>query len=99
MFMIDLGAQSDYSILGVSPQADANELRASQSRIYGELERQRQKARNEEEKRNITEKQVSINKIGDKLSNAVERAKYDLQNVHLTFFTIRRASAPIWEER
>jgi curved DNA-binding protein CbpA len=99
MFMVNLGVQSDYSILGVSPEADASEIRSKTSKIYGDLDRQRLKVRNEEEKRKIIDKQVNINKIGDKLSNPIERAKYDLQNVHLTFFTIRKACAPIWEER
>ncbi len=100
MFMIDLGVQSDYSILGVSPSADAREIRASQTKIFGQLDRQRTTSmRNEEERRKIEEKQANINRIGDKLSNPVERTKYDRQNVHLTFFTIRRTSAAVWGER
>jgi curved DNA-binding protein CbpA len=99
MFMVDLGAQSYYSILGLSPQADAKQVRENTQRVYRELEKQRDKARDEDEKRAITEKQANINRIGGKLANPTERAKYDLENVHLTFFTIRPAGALVWSER
>lgn len=99
MFMIDLGAPSYYSILGVSPDADVREIRESQTKIYRELERQRLKARSPEEKRNLTERQQNINKIGDGLSNLRTRSQYDKDNVHLTFFLVRKAAAPVWGER
>lgn len=51
MFMIDLGAESFYSTLGISPEATPQEVRMAHNRVTGEIERQRQRARTPEEKR------------------------------------------------
>jgi hypothetical protein len=99
MFMIDMGAASYYSILGLAPDADGRAIRASQSNIFADLERQRQKARTAEEKAGLSERQQNINRIGDELSNPARRSKYDQQNVHLTFFQVRKAAAPVWDDR
>jgi curved DNA-binding protein CbpA len=99
MFMIDLGALSHYSVLGVSPDADPGEIRKSQSKIAGDLAREFARVRNPEEKRRIQEKQQNINAIGEVLSRADKRAQYDESNVHLTFFQIRKAVAPVLAER
>ncbi len=97
--MVDLGAQSHYSVLGLAPGATAAEIRASLSKVFGELERQRQKARSPEEERNLIERQMNLNKIGDLLTHSEKRASYDNINAHLTFFQIRKAVTPVWDER
>lgn len=93
MFMIDLSMPSHYSNLGISPDVDGSEIRASLNHRYGDLERQRLKARNPDEKRQLAEQQKMLNRIGDLLSNPTERKKYDQENAHLTFFLIQEAGA------
>jgi len=99
MFMIDLGAQSHYSVLGIAPDAEAKEIRESQTRIIGDLKRQWHAARSPEEKRTIEERLKSINSVGDELSSPKDRLAYDSRNAHLTFFVVRKAVAPILEDR
>jgi hypothetical protein len=99
MFMIDLGAQSHYSVLGIGPDAEAKEIRDSQSRIVGDLKRKLGMARGSEEKRVIEERLKNINSIGDELSRPKSRQAYDARNAHLTFFVVRKAVAPILEDR
>ncbi len=99
MFIVDLGVSSYYSLLGVSTDADVKEIRGSASKIFNNLEQQRLKERDPEEIRNIVQRQKNINKISGELTNAAARAKYDAQNVHLTFFAVRKAVAPLWQER
>jgi hypothetical protein len=99
MFMIDLGAPSHYSVLGISPDANVAEIRESKTKLLGDLARKLLKVRDPEEKRRIQEEQESINAIGEVLSRAEKRIQYDESNVHLTFFQIRRAATPILAER
>jgi curved DNA-binding protein CbpA len=98
MFMIDLGAPSHYSVLGLAPDAGNKEIRIAQAKICGEVERQRQRAR-EDEKRRLFDRLKNINRIGDELSNPARRKEYDALNAHLTFFLIRKAAAPMLEDR
>ncbi len=97
MFMIDLGAPSHYSVLGVAPDSDVKEIRAALIKIRGDLNRRQ--ARNPDERRSLEDRQARINSIGGELSDPVKRAHYDTQNAHLTFFVVRRAAAAILEER
>ncbi len=97
MFMIDLGAPSHYSVLGVAPDADVKEIRAAHMKIRGELSRRH--ARNPDERRSLDERLERINAIGGELSDQRRRANYDTQNAHLTFFVVRHAAAAILEER
>jgi hypothetical protein len=99
MFMIDLGAESFYSTLGISPEATPSEVRMAHNRVTGEIERQRQRARTPEEKRALEERLRELNAIGDCLSKPEGRAKYDAENAHLTFFVIRPVAAPAFGQR
>jgi hypothetical protein len=99
MFMIDLGQPSHYSVLQVSPDAEVAEVRAGLTKVAGILARQLLKARTPEEKKKIQNRQVEINRIGSELSNPRSRTAYDRANVHLTFFSVRKATAPVFEER
>ena len=99
MFMIDLGVQSHYSALGIAPDAGAKQIRASASKIAGDFERQRQRARTPEEKRRHEERVLRINKISEVLCNPERREEYDRKNAHLTFFLIRKTAAVALEER
>jgi curved DNA-binding protein CbpA len=99
MFMVDLGAPSYYSVLGIMPDADVREIRAIASKTCGDLERAKHRTSSPEEKRRLEERMVNINKISDELSDGIKRSQYDRRNVHLTFFLVRKAAAPIWQER
>lgn len=99
MFMIDLGAQSHYSILGLAPDATPRDIRASVTKLVGDLERQIQKARSPEESRNLLDRKQDLSKIGLFLENPANRAAYDKNNAHLTFFQVRKAVTPVWDER
>jgi curved DNA-binding protein CbpA len=97
--MIDPEIQSDYSALGVKPDAGPRDVRAAQTRIAGELRRQKQLARNAEEKKALEQREKRVNEIGDKLSNPEKKRAYDAENAHLTFFVPMRACAALLEER
>lgn len=99
MFMIDLGVESHYSLLGVDPEASPKDIREAKTRIAGDLERQRQRARTPDERRSLEERMVRINAAGDTLAHPQKRGTYDGENTHLTFFVVRKAAAPALEER
>ena len=99
MFMIDLSAPSYYSVLGVLPDADPSAIRASQNKRFAELDRKLKNTSDPDEQRRLTEQQLEVNAIGDELSNPSRRAAYDRKNTHLTFFIVRRAAAPVFDER
>lgn len=94
MFMIDLGGDSHYSRLGVSPDATPEEIRQARDRLIRELKEQarREPARKAE----ITERQQRINGDADVLVRPAKRAQYDRDHEHLRFFTIRSAAAPMF---
>jgi curved DNA-binding protein CbpA len=99
MFIIDLSTPSHYSVLELDPDATAKEIRAKVSKLVGDLERQRQRARTPEEKRQFEERQKKLNQISGVLSHPANRAEYNRANAHLTFFTLRRTAAPALEDR
>lgn len=100
IFMIDLKTQSYYSELGIGPEASIKEIRDSKARIAGELDRQRKMARlDSDERRTLEERMKKVNSIGDELSNPNKKQAYDAANSHLTFYVIRKASAPILDDR
>ena len=99
MFLIDLGAPSYYSVLGVLPGADPREVRAQQSKKHAELDRELARTTDPDKRRKLTEQQQVNNRIGDELSDPRKRQAYDETNAHLTFFVVRRAAAPMFDER
>jgi curved DNA-binding protein CbpA len=97
MFMIDLGVQSHYSVLGLTPDASAKEIRASVMKIVTDLKRQ--SMRSPEQKRSFEDRVKYFNSIATEMENPEKRAKYDKLNAHLTFFQVRKAVTPVWDER
>jgi curved DNA-binding protein CbpA len=94
MFMIDLGAESHYARLGVSPDASAAQIRQARDRLIRELKEQqrREPARRDE----LIKRQEEINNLGDELARPAKRAQYDKDHEHLRFFTIRAAAVPMF---
>lgn len=94
--MIDLGVESHYSLLGVSPDCTAAEIRQARDNLIRELrERQRREPTRRAE---LTERQRLINNIGEELARPAKRARYDQDHEHLRFFTIRSATAPMFTD-
>lgn len=94
--MIDLGIDSYYSLLGVSPDATAAEIRMARDNLIRELrERQRREPTRRQE---LTERQRMINNVGEELARPAKRAQYDKDHEHLRFFTIRTASVPMFTD-
>ena len=99
MFMIDLGAESYYSFLGITPAATADEIRAARDRIFKEAANRMRAATDPEERRKIEEQQKEIGQKGDTLARPDARAEYDRTNAHLRFFVVRPAAAPMYVEK
>lgn len=100
MFMIDLGAQSYYSTLGISPNASIAEIRVACDRVGKELAEKRRAAASDEEKEKIDERLKHINSaIGETLKRPEKRREYDRANAHLRFFTAQVAAAPIFVDK
>jgi curved DNA-binding protein CbpA len=96
MFMIDLGAESYYSLLNISPTATTAEIRQARDSIVKELrERQRREPTNRAE---LEERQKAVNAAGEELVRPAKRAKYDQENAHLRFFTLRNAATPLFTD-
>ena len=99
MFMIDLGAQSYYSVLGVNPGASFAAIRAARDQMIKELKERLRTAQTETEKRLLEERQKEINAAGEKLARPDQREAYDRDNAHLKFFTVRMVAAPMFTEK
>jgi len=96
MFMVDLSADSHYTLLGVAPTATADEIRMARDRLVKELkERHRREPTNRDE---LVERLKAVNAAGEALVRPAERTKYDQKNAHLRFFTVRRAAAAMFIE-
>lgn len=94
MFMIDLGADSLYSLLGVLPDATAAEIRTARDRMVQEL---RERHRREPTRRTeLEERQKAVNAAGETLARPAKREQYDQEHTHLRYFTIRSAAAPMF---
>lgn len=96
MFMINLDAESHYSVLGISPTASREEIRQARDGLIRKVEEQkrREPARREE----LEAKAKKINAVGDTLARPKERAEYDKANTHLRLFTVRTGAAPMFTD-
>jgi curved DNA-binding protein CbpA len=99
MFMIDLGAQSYYSALGISPNASVKEIQVVCDRIGKELLEKRRSASVEEQEK-IDERLKYINStVGETLRRPEKRKEYDRANAHLRFFTVQVAATPMFVDK
>jgi curved DNA-binding protein CbpA len=94
MFMVDLGADSHYTLLGVAPTAAAGEIRTARDRLVQEL---RERLRREPAHRGELEARLkTVNAAGGILASPAKRTEYDQQNAHLRFLTVRNAAADMF---
>jgi curved DNA-binding protein CbpA len=97
--MIDLGAQSYYSALGISPNASVKEIQVVCDRIGKELLEKRRSASVEEQEK-IDERLKYINStVGETLRRPEKRKEYDRANAHLRFFTVQVAATPMFVDK
>jgi hypothetical protein len=100
MFMIDLGAQSYYSTLGISPNASVKEIQVVCDRMGKELVEKRRVAASDEDREKIDERLKYINStVGETLRRPEKRKEYDRANAHLRFFTVQIAAAPMFVDQ
>src|SRR5258706_437523 len=99
MFMIDAGAPSYYSTLGLTPTASFDEIRAKGDQIGEELQRKLADATTTEKKQQVEAHLTEINNVVNILKSPEKRAAYDNANAHLVFFTLQVAAAPLFVEK
>lgn len=99
MFMIDLGAQSYYSALGISPNASIAEIRIACDRAGKELVEKLRVAASQEEREKINDRLKYINSAGEMLKRPEKRKEYDRLNAHFRFFTVQVAAAPMFVDK
>jgi curved DNA-binding protein CbpA len=92
MFMIDPGAESYYSILGVAPDASVDEIRRAKTKLSEELRNKARQTNVKEEKERLEKREAVINDASNVLLRPADREKYDRENAHLRFFMIQPAA-------
>jgi len=98
MFIIDLGAQSHYSVLSVSPDASASDIRNARDEMARKLQEDILRTKDSNLKKELEEKLKTINAAGEVLARPDERSKYDRTNAHLRFFLIQNPSAIAFDD-
>ena len=102
MFMIDLGAESLYSKLGLSPGATQDQIIAARDVIGKELIDELRKAKASkdlDEMKKIEARHAEINTVGGRLGRPDERKKYDKENAHLRFFLPQPAAVAMFADK
>jgi curved DNA-binding protein CbpA len=99
MFMIDLGAESLYSKIGLSPNATNAEIRTARDNLIQKLVEEGRQTTDPEMKKSNEDRQKEINSAGDRLAAPEDRKKYDAENAHLKFFLPQVAAAPLFAEK
>jgi curved DNA-binding protein CbpA len=94
MFMVEINTDSLYAVLGVAPDAPPAAIREARDLL---IEQARELQRLQPTKRDeLTERQKAINAAGEELARPARREKYDRENQHLRFLTVRPAAAPMF---
>src|SRR5690242_17707158 len=94
MFMVELGADSHYALLGVDPNATFAQIRVARDGMIKDLRvRQRREPTHLEE---LQDRQKQVNAAGEVLVRPANREKYDAEHPYLRFFTPRPAAAPMF---
>ncbi len=94
MFMVELTVDSNYSVLGLKPDAEAAEIREARDRLVEDL---RVKQWREPANRDAyLAEQDRINRAAEELARPARREQYDRAHPHLRFFTVRTTAAPMF---
>jgi curved DNA-binding protein CbpA len=102
MFMIDLGAESLYSKLGLSPDATQAQIVEARDAIDIKLTDERRKAdasNDLEERKKIEARQAKIHAAFEELARPDKRKEYDKENTHLRFFLPQSAAVAMFMEK
>lgn len=99
MFIIDLGAQSYYSMFGLSPTASFAEIAAARENLHKELLEKQRQAKTEEEKQKHVKRQAEFSAMGETLGRPEKRKEYDRAHAHLGFFVVQVAAAPLFVDK
>jgi hypothetical protein len=93
-FMVELDADSHYSVLGVEPDATPAAIGAARNRLNTELRRrQRLEPANRDA---LKRRRKDVNAAGETLARPAEREKYDRDHPHVRLFTPRTAAAAMF---
>jgi hypothetical protein len=96
MFMVELDADSYYSLLGVDPNAPPAVIRQARDELIRTL---RHRASREPTNRDeLMARQMNVNSAGRTLTAPAERERYDKEHAHLRLFTVRSAAAPMFTD-
>lgn len=99
MFMIDLGAESYYSALSISPNASIAEIRIACDQAGKGLAEKLRAAASEGEREKINDRLKYINQVGETLKRPEKRKEYDRDHAHLRFFTVQVAAVPMFVDK
>jgi curved DNA-binding protein CbpA len=97
--MIDLGAQSYYTVLGVSPDASQMEIGEALDRIGRDLDEAILRTQDKNEKERLEARHKEINAIGGVLSAPKKREDYNRANAHLKFFMVQSGAIAPFVDR
>ena len=99
MFMIDPNIKSYYAVLGVSPEATGDEIRAVKTKLV-EQQRAIQNASADPAVAKACEERVSqINEAANALVSPAQREKYDRENPLVRYLIIHSAAVPFYTKK
>ncbi|MDR3719717.1 MAG: hypothetical protein P4K98_13020 [Bryobacteraceae bacterium] len=98
MFMINPGADSYYSFLGIGPDATPAEVRDARTKLSNQLVARERATRDPEDLKTIEKRRQEINSKSGILASPEKRAEYDSKNAGLLVFTVKPAAAPLFCE-
>jgi len=99
MFILDLGAPSHYTTLGIAPNATALEIGEARSKLQTNIKQKLRSVTDEKEREELEEQLKTLNAAGEILSRPDKRKEYDQQNVHLQFYIDRPAAAHVFNSK
>ena len=96
MFMIDPGADSLFSVLGLSPDATRSDITGAAAKLKVQLNAEKKSTSDPDKLKLLGDREREISDADERLSAPKEREKYDRENTHLRFFTIMPTAAPFY---
>ena len=97
MFMIDLGMQSHYTLLAVSPTATPAEIRKAREDQVRDLRTEARRA-SSERKAELAAQEQALNAAAEVLVRPALKEEYDREHPDLRVFTPQTAAAPLFTD-